>query len=659
MKTKIKFLLTLMLVTSVSASLLSCGGDDDNGGNNDDSYNHYNPVETNLIGKKWVNVQLDAELLSEETCNLYFVDETNGLDYTTTKYYDTNTSSSTPTPFTYEINGNTIYISYSRSSIKMTYYETFLLYEAGEEIFEANSITSADREIIFKYAYLSGEIGTVKYEYDARYKWLTFSGSGSIPDYIDGTQPWKKKDVEEIRFEGGITSIGAYAFYGMESVKDITLSNSVESIGDYAFSRTGIEQLFLSESVVSLGKGAFAECLSLTELYLGTDENSKLEIIGEEAFVGCAVAPKYYSDLKRYSTFRLPPNVKIIGNGAFLVNKIGEIELNEKLEVIGSNVFAEATGKLVIPNSVKSIGDMAFISGKFSEITIGTGLERLGSCPFGEGTNNGKMYVNRGVPIEVAGSLFLADNGESYYTLYVPKGCKSAYKSVAPWKNFKSIIEDSSLEPGGGMPDNGGEGTDDEANLEVFAPTGSIQGYDYVDLGLSVKWATYNVGAVKVDDYGDYYGWGDPTGTKTSNNKDDYPSANPPLSISGTKYDIAFSLWGSDWRLPKWEEINELDEKCTWTWVTVNGISGYKVSNNGRSIFLPAAGYKSRHSAKSASRKNEYGYYWSGELSNDWISTMMDSKAACYMGFHHSSVYGESEIDRQRGYSVRPVTDRN
>ena len=622
MKTKIKFLLTLMLVTSVSASLLSCGGDDDNGGNNDDSYNHYNPVETNLIGKKWVNVQLDAELLSEETCNLYFVDETNGLDYTTTKYYDTNTSSSTPTPFTYEINGNTIYISYSRSSIKMTYYETFLLYEAGEEIFEANSITSADREIIFKYAYLSGEIGTVKYEYDARYKWLTFSGSGSIPDYIDGTQPWKKKDVEEIRFEGGITSIGAYAFYGMESVKDITLSNSVESIGDYAFSRTGIEQLFLSESVVSLGKGAFAECLSLTELYLGTDENSKLELIGEEAFVGCAVSPKYYSDLKRYSTFRLPPNVKIIGNGAFLVNKIGEIELNEKLEVIGSNVFAEATGKLVIPNSVKSIGDMAFISGKFSEITIGTGLERLGSCPFGEGTNNGKMYVNRGVPIEVAGSLFLADNGESYYTLYVPKGCKSAYKSVAPWKNFKSIIEDSSLEPGGGMPDNGGEGTDDEANLEVFAPTGSIQGYDYVDLGLSVRWATCNVGANSPEVYGSYFAWGE-TSAKTDYGSITRNSIRKDIgvNISGSSYDAAHTNLGGNWRMPTKIEFQELIDNCKWKPARYNGTDGFCITGpNGKAIFIPAAGYyseKEKHSGYSillwtatAEMDSQYNQCW-------------------------------------------------
>lgn len=56
-----------------------------------------------------------------------------------------------------------------------------------------------------------------------------------------------------------------------------------------------------------------------------------------------------------------------------------------------------------------------------------------------------------------------------------------------------------------------------------------------VDLGLSVKWASFNVGASKPEEYGGLYGWGDVTGRKTSTDNDQYPTANPPKNISGTK----------------------------------------------------------------------------------------------------------------------------
>ena len=64
-----------------------------------------------------------------------------------------------------------------------------------------------------------------------------------------------------------------------------------------------------------------------------------------------------------------------------------------------------------------------------------------------------------------------------------------------------------------------------------------------VDLGLSVKWASFNIGATSPTEYGKLYGWGDPTGNLTTETLDDYPSANPPVSICGTKYVIATGIW--------------------------------------------------------------------------------------------------------------------
>jgi hypothetical protein len=91
-----------------------------------------------------------------------------------------------------------------------------------------------------------------------------------------------------------------------------------------------------------------------------------------------------------------------------------------------------------------------------------------------------------------------------------------------------------------------------------------------------VKWASCNVGASNPEEYGGYYGWADPTGTKTSTNVDDYPSANPPSNISGTEYDIARAKWGGNWRLPTKAEVQELIDSCTWTWTTQNGVNGYE-----------------------------------------------------------------------------------
>lgn len=69
---------------------------------------------------------------------------------------------------------------------------------------------------------------------------------------------------------------------------------------------------------------------------------------------------------------------------------------------------------------------------------------------------------------------------------------------------------------------------------------------DVLDLGLSVKWASWDMGATKAGEKGGFYGWADPTGEKTSANEDEYPSANPPACISGTEYDIARVQWGRE-----------------------------------------------------------------------------------------------------------------
>ena len=187
--------------------------------------------------------------------------------------------------------------------------------------------------------------------------------------------------------------------------------------------------------------------------------------------------------------------------------------------------------------------------------------------------------------------------------------------------------------------------------------------HEYVDLGLSVKWATCNVGASKPEDYGGYYAWGE-TSTKSnyswSNCFDCLDNSGNSWSVykigGKTKiepdsgHDTARENWGGTWRMPTIKELEELNSKCTWKWTTKGGHNGYVVTGpNGNMIFLPAAG--SRYNA-SSSGVGEDGYYWSSTL----ISS--GSGHAQILHFYSSNHYTYmSNSGRRYGQSVRPVTE--
>ncbi len=176
-----------------------------------------------------------------------------------------------------------------------------------------------------------------------------------------------------------------------------------------------------------------------------------------------------------------------------------------------------------------------------------------------------------------------------------------------------------------------------------------------VNLGLSVCWAGWNVGASSPEEYGNYYAWGETT-TKSSYTESSYQYHNGSdyvnigSNISDTKYDVARAQWGDSWRLPTKAEFEELINRCTWTWTTYNNVNGYKVTGpNGNFIFLPAAG--SRYGTELNFRGSD-GYYWSGSLTEGYQGD------AC--GLYFTS--GGSSVDsyyfyREFGYTVRPVCE--
>ena len=200
---------------------------------------------------------------------------------------------------------------------------------------------------------------------------------------------------------------------------------------------------------------------------------------------------------------------------------------------------------------------------------------------------------------------------------------------------------------------------------ETNFSSGSIDGYEYVDLGLSVKWATCNVGANSPEEYGSYYAWGE-TEEKSNYYWDTYKWCNGSSSKM-TKYctsssygtvdnktvldledDVAHVKWGGSWRMPTLEEQKELKNNCTWSWTTQNGVNGYKVTSktNGNSIFLPAAGY----------RRGTY-LYDSGSDGNYWSSSLNEGYSdLAYRLYFYSGHCGWYVSSRFLCFTVRPVS---
>ena len=191
--------------------------------------------------------------------------------------------------------------------------------------------------------------------------------------------------------------------------------------------------------------------------------------------------------------------------------------------------------------------------------------------------------------------------------------------------------------------------------------------HEYVDLGLSVKWATCNVGASKPEEYGDYFAWGETTAKTTYswstykycngshnnftkyNNSSSYGSVDNKTTLELSD-DAARANWGGSWRMPTDAEMTELREQCTWTWTTQNGVKGYKVTSKksgytNQSIFLPAAGSRR---GSSLSNAGSDGDYWSSSLGTDY------PHEAWLVYFWSSSVNRDFSA-RFFGFSVRPV----
>lgn len=205
-------------------------------------------------------------------------------------------------------------------------------------------------------------------------------------------------------------------------------------------------------------------------------------------------------------------------------------------------------------------------------------------------------------------------------------------------------------------------------NVVNYDTSGTVGGHYYVDLGLSVMWATANIGASNPMMPGSYFAWGE-TVPKDSYTWDTYIHCSPSHKL--TKYcfkkesgedwfvdslytllpedDAAVQNWGKGWRMPTNDEFEELrSEKCHWEWISGDGINYYKVTGpNGKSILLPACGsIKDRERIMYALN----GCIWSSSLSQS-------TPEHAYELTQYATGYWKGSVDRFYGEPIRPVID--
>ena len=479
----------------------------------------------------------------------------------------------------------------------------------------------------------------------------------------------KNKGV--IIFDRDLQSVGYQAFYMVNNLKSISLPEKVSSVVEYAFGYcNSLVSVNLPEGLVSIDTQAFMSCRNLLTINIP----DSLCTIGSWAFghcekLTCITIPSKITTIGSYAfshcmgltSLIIPDNVKTIGEGAFeYCANLLSINISIGVQKIsqGAFMYCSELKTIILPSSLNSVGSIVFANcKKLSEIDISnvnnssewystfagcTNLETVVLPSYGvynstfENCTNLKNVFIKGYPTGIYNNTF-SNVFLNNITLIVPKGAKQFYENADVFKDFGTITE---------------------SELYSIVP-------EVVDLGLSVKWSSYNLGACSMDCSGinlawgeltsttnhdwSYYKWGRATQNLSKYNYDNNYGVVDNKMVLETSDDAANSFLGGEWRIPTASEWSELLNDCTWTWSEVSGVNGYMVRSNingytEQSIFLPATGYY----GSSLYQAGTNGYYWSSSLDDKQPycaeSLIFDS--------NNSSL---SKGYRFEGYFIRPV----
>lgn len=351
-----------------------------------------------------------------------------------------------------------------------------------------------------------------------------------------------------------------------------------------------------------------------------------------------------FNGCSKLVSISVPETITDLGTYAFSgCSSLTSVELPSGITAIGDYTFQDCSSltSVTVPEGVTSVGDYAFSGVNMWKLELPSSLLSLGAMCFGSIVC---VLLPSNSPVSIHSNTF---NG--VWGIFVPSNLIDMYCVMTNWANYASKLHPID--------------TYREKSQFTLATSGAV------DMGTSVKWAAYNLGATKPEEYGGYYAWGE-TQTKTiyrwitykwcnggSNKLTKYcptdmanywdGSGSPDgKTVLDLEDDAARANWNDPWRMPTYEEWKELGKGCLWEWTTYEGFYGEMIYcfENGNSIFLPAAGYRS----SDLSDVGSYGYYWSSSL-------YLDSPYyAWHMSFRSDDDY-RIYNDRFFGFSVRPV----
>jgi hypothetical protein len=496
-----------------------------------------------------------------------------------------------------------------------------------------------------------------------------------------------------IVFDGPVTMVGEEAFYKCETLSSVTLPYTVQQLGGYSFYKcSALQDISIPEQVASIGNYAFASCSSLQEFTIPEGVSNLYGVFasctslvrfkgkfadasGRALISGTTLMAVAAAGLTSYA---VPEGIEVISAGVFSGRaNLTEITLPDGLLSIGNEAFKESgITELIIPESVGYIGFKAFSwCSNLVSIKLPDGIEAIQNELF-SGCEKLKNVV---IPQHVTSiSNYAFRYCSSLTSLVIPAAVTSlGSEAFFSCSALQSLVLQSAVPPAGGRA------MMSETTCPIYVPASSVDAYktadEYwssyadriqpvgaitttVDLGLSVKWAAFNLGAYSPEGFGNYYAWGE-TSPKT-----DYSWSTYVFNPSGdgstfTKYtdssnatllpsdDAATVVLGGAFRMPTEDEWTELKDNCDWVW-TANyketGVAGAVVTSKvegytDKSIFLPAYGYMDGPGLFNLS-----GFYWSSSL---YLSH--PALARC-MNFGGSTVQWYMN-SRYRGCFVRPV----
>ena len=383
-----------------------------------------------------------------------------------------------------------------------------------------------------------------------------------------------------IEIPSSVTRIGNNTFMGCSSLAHVVIPESVTSIGSGAFyGCSSLTQLTIPESVTSIGSGAFYSCSSLTQLTIPVNVTS----IGSQAFYNCS----------GLSSIVIPKNITNIEADVFSgCSSLSSVTISENVTSIGNHAFSGCSSLtyVEIPTGVKSIGFGAFSECSLTSVEIPQSVTNIGGYVFSGCSNLTAIYcLNNNPP---TGGEYMFSNTNNC-PIYVPAEAVEEYKVAEYWSNYADRIQ---------------------AKPEA------------IDLGLSVKWASCNIGASAPEELGDEFVWGE-TEPRTNNftwetykwcngtnksltkyNSNSEFGAVDNKSVLDEEDDAAHVLYGGFWRMPTREEANELFTYCEMDVNYEDKIVTFTSTVNGNTIVFPLSPSAYRDFAVWTKSLSRYSY---------------------------------------------------